>query len=424
MIWRAAYAVVLWVALPLVLTRLWWRSLREPGYRAAVLERFGRYGASAAARDPHRRLIWLHAVSLGETRAAQPLFAKLKERLPDCDFLFTHMTATGREAAQELFGGKATLAWLPYDYPFAVRSFIARFRPSLGILLETEVWFNLVRECRQADVPTLLANARLSEKSARGYRAVAPLSREAFGALSAVAAQSDADARRLQELGAHNVSVAGNLKFDVEVAPAIETLALEFRSGYGGRKVFLAASTREGEEELILDALAAEPVPGMLVVIVPRHPQRFGEVENLLSRRGLSFTRRSAGTRVPASCHFVLGDSLGEMQAYYAAADVAYVGGSLLAYGGQNLIEACAAGVPVLFGTHTYNFDQAAEAALAEGAARRVADASALIREVKALLSDNAERGAMGEAGKAFCARHRGATDRIAALAERMLGSG
>lgn len=422
-IWRALYEVALWLAFPFVLARLWWRGRREPGYRSSVAERFGLYPAHQATHtdDSLRPLIWLHAVSLGETRAAVPLFERLRQSHPECDFLVTHMTATGRQAAQQLFGASATLAWLPYDYAFAVRSFLHRFKPRLGILIETEVWFNLVRGCRLAGVPLLLANARLSEKSLRGYERVAPLAREAFRGLSAVAAQTGADAQRLERLGAHSVHVSGNLKFDVLASPALLALSRQFRLGYGGRKVFLAASTRAGEEELILDALAAHPLPGALIVIVPRHPERFAEVERLFASRHLSFARRSKSIEVPVSCQFVLGDSLGEMQAYYGAADVAFVGGSLLAYGGQNLIEACAAGIPVLFGPSTYNFTEAAEAALAEGAARRVADAKALLDEVDALLSDDRLRSAMGEAGRSFCERHRGATERIAALAEEFL---
>jgi 3-deoxy-D-manno-octulosonic-acid transferase len=422
-IWRGLYALVLWAALPLVLARLWWRGRREPGYRRAVAERFGWYRDRPAAKGmvPVRPLIWLHAVSLGETRAAAPLLERLARNYPECDFLVTHMTATGRQAAEQLFGGKATLAWLPYDYAFAVRRFLSRFQPRLGILIETEVWFNLVRCCRQAGIPLLLANARLSERSFRGYELLAPLAREAFSGLSAVAAQSNDDARRLQSLGARPVQVSGNLKFDVRASPALEALARQFRQRWGERRIFVAASTRAGEEQLLLGALASHPLRGALTVIVPRHPERFDEVEALVRGAGLSLVRRSAEQQVPAGCDVVLGDSMGEMAAYYGAADIAFVGGSLLAFGGQNLIEACAAGIPVLFGPHTYNFADVARAALAAGAARRVADAESLIGEVQALLADEPRRRAMGQAGRVFCEEHRGATDRIAALAEQLL---
>lgn len=417
MLWRAAYAAVLGLLLPWLFIRLWWRGRKEPLYRSQIRERFGRY---PDREQPSRPVIWLHAVSLGETRAAQPLFQRLSEAFPQYDFVVTQMTASGRETAEQLFGGRASLAWLPYDYRFAVRGFLERYRPALGILMETEVWFNLARCCRESGVPLVLANARLSEKSARGYDAVGPLAREAFASLTEVAAQTEADAARLQRLGARSPTVTGNIKFDVRAAPATEGLARELRSHWGTRPVFLAASTREHEEELLLEALAEHPLSA-LIVVVPRHPQRFDEVASLLERRGLRFVRRSAGRPVPPECQFVLGDSLGELAACYAAADVAYVGGSLLAYGGQNLIEACAAGVPVLIGPYTYNFEQAAEQAVTAGAARRVPDANALLRAAAELLSDEATRRRMGEAGRAFCARHQGATERLVAIIARLL---
>lgn len=417
--WRAAYATVLWLLLPWLLLRLWWRGRKEPLYRAQVAERFGRY---AGARRAGRPVIWLHAVSLGETRAAEPLFERLFEALPDHDFVITHMTASGRKAADTLFGSRATLAWLPYDYGFAVRGFLRRFKPRLGILLETEVWFTLVRSCCRAGVPLLLANARLSQKSARGYDAVGPLAREAFAALEAVCAQTEEDAARLKARGAGRVLVTGNLKFDVPLSREAPALARQFRRAYGARPVFLAASTREGEEDLLLDALLERPLPA-LTVIAPRHPQRFGEVAALLERRGLPFTRRSELQEVPAHHGFVLGDSLGEMGAYFSASDVAFVGGSLLAYGGQNLIEACAAGVPVLVGPHTYNFAQAADQAVDEGAAWRVPNAAGVVDRARTLLADEALRRAMGEAGRRFCARHRGATERVMKVVEELLGT-
>src|SRR5690242_1513621 len=336
--WRAGYRLILWFALPFVLVRLWWRGRREPLYRASLGERFGWYGA-----PPGRSVIWLHAVSVGETRAAEPLLRALQARHPECDVLITQMTATGREAAQQLFGGSVRVAWLAYDYPSAVRRFLRHFRPRLGILMETEIWFHLVAECERSGVPLVLANARMSARSARGYALVGPLVRRALGGLSAVAAQSAEDAGRLRSLGARAVEVTGNLKFDVESGADSESLARRFRLLFGDRAVLLVASTREGEEELLLDALERTPGDDKVVVVVPRHPQRFDAVAQLLAARGLKFVRRSAGKPLPADCAFVLGDSMGEMAAYYRACDVAFIGGSLLAYGGQNLIEACAA---------------------------------------------------------------------------------
>jgi 3-deoxy-D-manno-octulosonic-acid transferase len=414
--WRAGYRLLLWLAFPLVLARLWWRGRHEPGYRLNIAERFGFYRAK-----PERPVIWLHAVSVGETRGAEPLLNALRSRHPDCDLLITQMTATGREAALRLSGGGVHVAWLPYDYPSAVRRFLRNFRPRLGILMETEIWFHLVGECQRAGVPLLLANARMSAKSARGYSAVGPLVRVALGGLSAVAAQTTGDAERLRSLGAPAVEVTGNLKFDADPSAGSESLAAQFRHGFGGRAVLLAASTREGEEELLLDALKQNALGDAILVIVPRHPQRFDKVAQLLASRSLKFVRRSASVPLDADCGIVLGDSMGEMAAYYRACDVAFVGGSLLAYGGQNLIEACAAGVPVLIGPHTYNFAQAAESAVAAGAAVRVNGAEEVMRLARSILQDAGLRERMGKAGVAFCAAHRGATERTLAICERLL---
>jgi 3-deoxy-D-manno-octulosonic-acid transferase len=367
-------------------------------------------------------VLWVHAVSLGETRAAQPLVRALRERFPDHALVVTHMTATGREAARSLYGEFATLAFLPYDLPWAAQRFVAHFRPRLGIIMETELWPNLVRVCREAGVPVLLANARMSEKSARGYALVGSLARAALGDLAAIGAQTGADAERLGALGAHAVEVTGNLKFDVTAPPEVPARAQALRTLFGERPVFLAASTREGEEPLLLDALTRRPLPaGTLTLIVPRHPQRFDEVAALLSGRGHAFVRRSEARPVPGDCNFVLGDSMGEMSAYYAACDVAFIGGSLLPFGAQNLIEACAEGAPVLIGPSTFNFAEAAAEAVRLGAAVQVADADALLREAARLLGDAGARAWMGEAGEAFCAAHRGATARTMAIVERLV---
>ena len=416
---RFLYNVLLHLALPWLWLRLLLRGRREPGYLEDIGQRFGRYAAR-----PDRPVIWVHAVSLGETRAAQPLVAGLRARFPDYALLVTHMTATGRAAARELYGEAAIVAFLPYDLPWAARRFVAHFRPRAGILMETEVWPNLLRACHDAHVPVLLANARLSERSARGYAAVDSLARAAMGDLAAVGAQTEGDAERLRALGANSVEVTGNLKYDVAPGPGFEALARELRYGFGPRPVFLAASTREGEEALLLDALARTSLGvGALTVIVPRHPQRFDEVARLLGARGLVFVRRSESRTVPSTCAYVLGDSLGEMSAYYAASDVAFVGGSLLPFGAQNLIEACTVGAPVLLGPSTFNFAHAAAEALRLGAAIQVADADALVREAARLLADPPARTAMGEAGIALCATHRGATGRTLRIVQRLVST-
>ena len=441
---RQLYSVLLHLALPWLLLRLWWRGRKEPGYREEWQQRFGVYAAGPQADVRRQPLIWLHAVSLGETRAAQPLVEALLARYPDHHLLITHMTATGRAAAQSLYGSKAELAWLPYDFTWAMARFYAYFQPGLGILMETEVWPNLARTARARGTPLVLANARLSEKSLAGYRRAGALAREAFAGLI-VAAQTAADAARIKRLGTPSVAVTGNLKFDSNPSAAANGAADALRRLLGTGRVFLAASTREGEEALLLDALARTPLDASasldapaggvtdvvaavtaavtltVTVIVPRHPQRFNAVAALLQQRGIAFTRRSENRPLPAGCHVMLGDSLGEMPLYYAACDCAFIGGSLLPFGGQNLIEACAQGTPVLIGPQTFNFAEAAEQAVAAGAALRVDSAAALVRAVRTLLTDGDRRARMGEAGRVFCASHRGATARTMEIIDAAL---
>lgn len=415
---RWAYTHLLWLAAPFIALRLAWRARRQPEYLRHVAERFGRYGEA-----PRLPVIWIHAVSVGETRAAAPLVEALVQRHPEHSILLTHMTPTGRETGRRLFGDRLLQAYLPYDYPFAVRRFLAHFRPTLGVLMETELWFNLIAGCRQARVPLYLVNARLSERSYRRYARFRGLAAEALGALEGILAQTDADAGRLIRLGARRVEVVGNLKFDLTPPAAQLAQGQALRALFGSRRpVFLAASTREGEEARVLDAVARLHVPGLLTVIVPRHPQRFDEVATLVARRGLTLQRRSEARPIAPETQVVLGDSMGELFAYYAACDVAFVGGSLVPLGGQNLIEACAVGVPVLVGPHTFNFEEAAERAVAEGAALRVVDEAALAGAVAALLADAPRRRRMAEAGRAFAQRHRGAVERVLARISAGIG--
>jgi 3-deoxy-D-manno-octulosonic-acid transferase len=411
---RFAYNFLLYLLLPYVWLRLAWRARRQRGYLEHVGERFGRYASS-----PEANLIWVHAVSVGETRAAEPLIRAMAARFPGHRVLLTHMTPTGRETGVALFGDTVARCYLPYDYPGAVARFVRHYRPRAGILLETEVWPNLIRACRAHGIPLYLANARLSEKSFAGYRRFAPLAAESFAGFSGIAAQSEDDARRLRALGATAVRVTGSVKFDVE--PAVDQLerGRAWRREWGAqRAVLLAASTREGEEALLLDALDGVRLPGLLTVIVPRHPQRFDDVAQLLAGRGIRFQRRSEGAAIAPQTQIVLGDSMGEMFFYYGACDVAFIGGSLLPLGGQNLIEACAAGKPVLIGPSTYNFAEAVDLAVRAGAALQLPDAAAVAREAGRLLHDREAARRMGEAGRAFCAAHRGATARVLELVQ------
>lgn len=410
---RWLYTLALYLLLPWAMLHLWLRSRRQPAYLQHVGERFGSFAEKIQAP-----LIWIHAVSVGETRAAEPLIKALREHRPGHRILLTHATPTGRETGIELFGDSVSRAYLPYDWPFAVRHFLNHFRPELGIIMETEIWPNLVEQARRIGLPVYLVNARMSEKSARGYAWIGGLTRAALGQLAGIGAQTERDADRLADLGASGVIVTGNIKFDRSAPVQMMELGARLRSLFGERRtVFLAASTREGEEALLLDALAQAGMPrDLLTVIVPRHPQRFDQVAALLKQRGLNFERRSGNGVIAPDAGFVLGDSMGEMFAYYAACDVAFIGGSLLPLGGQNLLEACAVGRPVIVGPHTFNFAEATQGAIDAGAAVRVEDPAQLVATLRALLDDPLRRAGMSEAGRQFTARHRGATDRTLAL--------
>lgn len=420
---RILYSLLLYLLLPLTPFKLLWRGIKQPEYRRHLAERYGFYCAQRDHATSARPLIWLHCVSLGETRAAAPLVQALMAQHPQHRLLLTHATPTGREAGEQLFGDRVERVYLPYDTPDAVARFLDHFHPAIGLLMETELWFNLIAGCKQRGIPLLLVNARMSEKSARGYAKFAGLTRNGLQNLAAIAAQTAQDAERLQALGASNVTVCGNLKFDVEAPADAAAKGGQLRQWLGAaRPLFLAASTREGEERLILDAVARLAVPGLLTVIVPRHPQRFDEVAALLERRGLRYARKSAlnGPLAP-DCEVVLGDTMGEMFTYYAACDAAFIGGSLLPLGGQNLIEASAMGKPVLIGPHTFNFAEAAEQAVGCCAAWRVADTGALAAALQKLLCHEETRQKMSAAALNFSRSATGATRRIAALIENYL---
>ena len=405
---RRLYSALLALSMPLILLRLWWRGRREPGYRRHVGERLGRYDVPGA-----ERLVWVHAVSVGEARAAAPLVRALQGALPGHRILMTCTTAAGRDTLRQVYGDSVQAGFVPYDLPSAVQRFLGHFRPRLGVLMETEVWPNLIDACAAAGIPLVLANARMSEKSARGYARLRRLTRPAFAALTAVCAQSSADAERLRALGAARVQVSGNLKFDAAPNPAQLAAGRAWREALG-RPVLLLASTREGEEKLLfqhLDLLSGE----VLVLVVPRHPQRFDEVA------GLAQSRRTRNAVPAATDRVYLGDTMGEMAFYYAAADVAVIGGAFLPLGGQNLIESLACGTPVIVGPHMFNFAEATELAVAAGAALQVESPEAALIAAAALLQDVNRRRAMSEAGWKFCEVHRGAAERQLAVCLEVL---
>jgi 3-deoxy-D-manno-octulosonic-acid transferase len=408
---RAVYAALMRLLMPLLPLRLWWRARREPLYRQAIGERFGLY-----ATLPSSGWVWLHAVSLGETRAAKPLVDELRERLPGMRLLLTHGTATGREAGAALLREGDVQCWLPWDTPRAARRFLAHHRPRIGVVMETEVWPALLDAARSQGVPMVLANARLSDKSLQQSLRLDALMRPAAGSFAAVLAQTDDDARRLRTAGARDVQVLGNLKFDMNPAPALLARGSAWRAATG-RPVVLAASTREGEEEPLLRAWRALAAPRPLLLVVPRHPQRFDEVAQLVQAAGFSLARRSAWSEQPdantGQADVWLGDTMGEMPAYYACAHVALLGGSFAPLGGQNLIEAAACGCPVLMGPSTFNFAEAAALALAAGAAARVRDLDEAVQRAAALAT-GLEREAWSQRASAFAQAHQGAARRMA----------
>jgi 3-deoxy-D-manno-octulosonic-acid transferase len=403
---RPLYSLVLIGAQPLLRRKLRRRGAAEPGYLEDVEERFGRY---AGATEPGR--LWLHAVSLGETRAAAILIEALRREQPGLRILLTHGTATGRAEGRRLLRDGDTQAWLPWDTPGAVRRFLEHFRPSAGILMETEVWPNIAAACHARGIPLALANARLSEKSLVQARRLARLSRPAYGALRAAWAQTEGDARRLAQAGATVQGVFGNLKFDATPDPAQLREGRDWRST-SPRPVVMFASSREGEEAGFLRAIVNHP--GIQWLLVPRHPQRFDEVAALVARAGFSVARRSAWVDAPAPADVWIGDSLREMALYYAMSDVALLGGSFLPLGGQNLIEAAACGCPVVMGPHTFNFSDAAQLSEEAGAAVRVASMEEGLRVAVALARDSAARTKAVDAAERFAGAHRGAAEKTA----------
>jgi len=415
---RKLYSLLMWAAQPFLRRKLLRRGQAEAGYLEAVDERFGFYTQPVEARSD---LVWVHAVSLGETRTAGILIDALRGKWPGLRVLLTHGTATGRAEGAGLLRGGDVQVWQPWDSEAAVARFFTHFKPRLGLLLETEVWPNTVACAQARGVPMALVNARLSDKSLQRAARIAPLSQPAYAGLAAVYAQSDSDAERLRELGATVQGVFGNLKFDATPDAAQQAQGRQWRQALG-QPVLMLASSREGEEEDFLKQIVAlalstraqaaiNTVAGahVQVLIVPRHPQRFDEVQALVEKHGLSVARRSAWNGAPQTADVWLGDSLGEMALYYAMSDVALLGGSFAPLGGQNLIEAAACGCPVIMGPHTFNFAEVSELAEAAGAARRVVDMDEAVRSARALLARPTTQQAAADASLRFAAQHRGA---------------
>jgi 3-deoxy-D-manno-octulosonic-acid transferase len=415
---KFVYSILLYLALPFVPLKLLWRGIKQPDYLKHWGERFGFYHLILN----HKDIIWLHCVSVGETRAAEPLVNALKNTYPNHQILITHGTPTGRDTSKKIFGNDVWRVYLPYDLPFAINGFLKYFAPKIGLIMETELWFNLISACKQHDVPLLLLNARLSEKSANRYRKLGNLAMNGVQSLSAIAAQTKEDAARLQTLGAQHLTVVGNLKFDVKPPADALDKGLQLKKQLGNKPVFLAASTRDGEEVLIIDAVKDLDI---LTIIVPRHPQRFDEVAALFKQRGIDFVLKTSlnSNVLQPNTHVLLGDTMGELFTYYAACDFAFIGGSLLNYGGQNLIEAATMGKPILIGEHTFNFAKASEDAVICGAAMRVKNSAELKEKIVYLLENKAKRLAIENAALHFSTESAGATARTMALIKPYLNA-
>jgi 3-deoxy-D-manno-octulosonic-acid transferase len=421
---RALYSWLLRLLFPWIFIRLAWRARRNPDYLRRIGERFG-FGTVLDDVPT----VWIHAVSVGEARAAAPVVKRLFGLYPDHRILITNMTPTGSATVSSLFGDRVAHCYVPYDYPSAVRRFLDRARPVLGLIMETELWPNLFAECGHRNIPLIVANLRMSESSMRGYLRFAALTRETLAPVTLFAAQSNADAERIVSMGADpaRVQVTGSIKFELALPASLLETAEVLRRDWGAdRPVWLAASTHDGEDEPVLAAHAAlrrqARFADALLVLVPRHPERFGAVVRLCRKLGFDTVQRSqAPGALKQSTAVLVGDTMGELQLFYAAADVAFVGGSLVATGGHNLLEASAVSKPVVFGPHMFNFSEIAGLTLERGAGVQIRHAAELAPAVGEYLGDANRRFAAGEAGRKMVEENRGALERTMSLVQHIL---
>ncbi len=416
------YTIAMYLMIPVILYRLLVRGIRAPAYLSRWRERFG-FFKSPNLRDS----IWIHAVSVGEFNAAIPLIRALMERYPDRPFVVTTITPTGSDRVRSVFGDDVFHIYLPYDLPAAIRRFVDRTDPALAVIMETELWPNLFRSCRSRDIPIIVANARLSERSMRGYRPFGSLAAAAVNCASRIAAQTETDAERIRQVGAEadKVSVVGSLKFDLEPDHELLPEGQRIRSTWGAdRFVWIAASTHEDDEIPMFEAfkvlLASEP--SALLIVVPRHPERFGRVVSRCRQLGYQTRQRTKDREADGATQCFVVDTMGEMMRYYATADVAFVGGSLAKVGGHNVLEPATLGIPVLVGPNTFNFAEITALLLARGGAARVYDAQSLTDELMKLYRDATLRQSVGQAGLKVVAENRGAVDRTMKLIEQAVG--
>ena len=418
---RKLYTLLLYLLMPVVILRLAWRGIRAPDYWRRWPERFGRIAPALG-----KQVIWIHAVSVGEVMAAEPLVRILLEQRPDYSILITTVTPTGSARVTALFGDDVAHVYAPYDLPDVVSRFLGRVRPRLAIVMETELWPNLFYACQHRSVPLLLVNARLSERSVAGYLRVRGLAARTLSAVTEIAAQSELDAGRFRSLGAdeERITVTGNMKFEQRIPPSLRERAEVLRRDWGvGRAVWVAGSTHEGEDEMLLDVFAQlrKQFRGCLLVLVPRHPERFGTVAELCRQRGYNTVLRSERLPCTSETDVFIGDSMGELALFYAASDVAFTGGSLVFHGGHNLLEPAALGVPVVTGPHVFNFVEICELLLQAGACVKVKDTGELLSILGRWLGDANERHRVGQRGRDVVEKNRGALESVMAMIDRYL---
>ncbi len=409
---RHLYSIVLYFLVPLVLFRLWWRGRKVPAYNKRILERF------AYIKSPKQQpRIWLHAVSVGETMAAKPLLQALLQKFPDHAVLVTTSTPTGSAQLRKLFPERVEHFYFPYDLPNVIRRFLNRINPDILIVMETEIWPNLYHQCHQRKIPVVLANARLSERSLKGYKRISLLIKPVFKAISLLSPQSEADAKRFYQIGAckQQTMVCGNLKFEIKTAADIKETGDGLRHNIGNRLVWIAASTHKGEDEILLQvhAKVLESLPAALLILVPRHPERFQDVAELCNKAGMLTQRRSEAAVPNANTQVYLGDSMGELAAFYVASDIAFIGGSLVETGGHNPLEPAAEGIPVLMGEHVFNFSTIVKHMQDASAIRIVKTESELTQQLLYLFKHPEERSKLGNAAQKMVEKNQGATDCI-----------
>jgi 3-deoxy-D-manno-octulosonic-acid transferase len=415
---RFFYTVLYYSLLPVIVLRLLYRGWRAPAYRRRIAERFGLFPAPRLPARP----IWIHAVSVGETLAAVPLVLALRQRYPTLPIVVTTMTPTGSERVRATFGDAVFHVYAPYDMPDSIGRFLQRINPLAAIIMETELWPNTIAALQRRGIASIVANARLSEKSARGYRRVAALTRPMLNMIDCIAAQTQADAARFVALGAlqKNVRVTGSIKFDIALGESQLQRAAEVREGWGGdaRKIVIGASTHDGEESALIAAYKTlkNDYTELLLVLVPRHPERFERVAQMIAAEGLQYARRSRGDSVSRATDVVLADTMGEMLLLLGASDIAFVGGSLIERGGHNMLEPAAWGLPVVTGESDFNFAEVSRLLQESGGLVKVKDTSALTNQLARWLRSDGARSSAGDAARTVVEKNKGALGRLVEL--------